>query len=108
MNPDLDIVSVEINGIPSAPLPLFGDKGALRPGMLFVYAALPDQGIHVKIEVRTDGPIELLLVDLSSGLPDIPSVSIEPMPNYIMLQADVSHFPNETVVIKSFTIDGGG
>ena len=110
VNPELDIVSVEINGISSAPLPLFGEEeGALKwPELLFIYEALPDRGIDVKIQVRTDGLIELLLQDQSYGLPDIPGMSIEPMPNHIMPQANVSDFPHQTVVIKSFTIGGGG
>jgi hypothetical protein len=80
----------------------------MRPGLLFFYEALPDGGIETKIEVGSEDPVELLLVDQSFGLPDIPGVSIEPMPHHIMPQEDVSQFANLTVVMKTFTLGGEG
>lgn len=105
-DPELDIVSVEVDGASSAPLPFFGDEGGMVPGLLFFYEALQKEGIDAEVEVGGEDPVELLLVDQSFGLPDIPGVSIEPMPDHIMPQEDVSQFANLTAVMKTFTLGG--
>lgn len=104
-DPALEIVSLEVNGTSSAPL--FGAEAPLfHPGKLFHYYNLPDEGIDAIVEVKTDAPVELVLTALSSGLPEIPGITIEPMPDHVV----PFHWPlgQATVVFKSVTIDGGG
>jgi hypothetical protein len=70
-----------------------------RPGHWgFEYANLPAEGIDVQLEVRASGPVTLVLVDRSSGLPTIPGTNFPARPADSM----PIHSGDQTMVRHSF------
>jgi hypothetical protein len=64
----------------------------------FDYANVPADGIEVKLQARGAGPVKLIVVDRSVGLPEIPGVTFAPRPADSMPQQS----GEETLVRHSF------
>jgi hypothetical protein len=64
----------------------------------FDYANPPVQGIDVQLRVQAAGPVTIVLVDRSSGLPTIPGANFSPRPADSM----PIHSGDQTMVRRSF------
>jgi peptidase M28-like protein len=64
----------------------------------FDYANPPSEGIAVEIRVQARGPVTIVLVDRSSGLPTIPGANLPPRPDDSM----PIHSGDQTMVRRSF------
>ncbi len=64
----------------------------------FDYANPPAGGIDLQLRVQATGPVTLVLVDRSSGLPSIPGINLSPRPADSM----VFHSGDQTMVRRSF------
>jgi peptidase M28-like protein len=64
----------------------------------FEYANPPAEGLDVEIRVPASGPLTIVLVDRSSGLPTIPGANFPPRPDDSM----AIHFGDQTMVRRSF------
>jgi hypothetical protein len=63
------------------------------------YLNLPKEGLDLTLELKSKGPVKMLVYDVSYGLPDEPSLSFSPRPNYMM----PSHFSHsDTTVVSRF------
>lgn len=101
----MEIIPVEVNGVSSAPL--FEAEQPPETGrLLFIYENLPGEGVDAILEVGTDSPVELIIWDVSHGLPETPGMTIEPMPDHVIPFPYVWAY--RTIVFRSVTFDGGG
>jgi hypothetical protein len=64
----------------------------------FDYANLPPEGIELRLQTRGTGPVKLIVVDRSIGLPDVPGVTFSPRP----ADAMQIHSGDETMVRHTF------
>jgi hypothetical protein len=64
----------------------------------FDYANVPAEGIEVKLQARGAGPVRLVVVDRSIGLPEIPGATFAPRPADSMPQRS----GDVTMVLHSF------
>jgi hypothetical protein len=64
----------------------------------FDYANPPAEGIDLRLRVQTSGPIRIVLVDRSSGLPTIPGANFPPRP----ADSIPIHTGDQTMVRRSF------
>jgi hypothetical protein len=64
----------------------------------FNYANAPADGIEVKLQAKGTGPVKLVVVDRSLGLPDVPGATFAPRPADSMPQ----HSGDQTMVRRSF------
>jgi hypothetical protein len=65
----------------------------------------PREGIELALEVNSQKPVNLRVVDLSFGLPSVLTESLQPRPDY-MMPLPVT-FSDATLVSKSFTFNSG-
>lgn len=64
-----------------------------------LYAAPPDEGLEVDVDVPIGTPVELTVADISDGLPAVPGRTFSPRPASVTQQ----QLGDMTVVLKSFT-----
>ncbi|HEY6386316.1 MAG TPA: M20/M25/M40 family metallo-hydrolase [Candidatus Acidoferrum sp.] len=64
----------------------------------FDYTNPPAEGIEVQLRLQASGPVTIVLVDRSSGLPTIPGVNLPPRPSDSM----PIHSGDQTMVRRSF------
>jgi hypothetical protein len=64
----------------------------------FDYANPPDEGFDLQLRVQASGPVTIVLVDRSSGLPTIPGANFPPRPSDSM----PIHSGDQTMVRRSF------
>jgi hypothetical protein len=64
----------------------------------FDYANPPAEGIDLQLRVQASGPVTIVLVDRSSGLPTIPGASFPPRP----ADSTPIHSGDQTMVRRSF------
>ncbi|HMD33218.1 MAG TPA: M28 family peptidase, partial [Candidatus Acidoferrales bacterium] len=74
------------------------DARAQRESWNLLYAAPPQEGIELRMAIPRDSPLEIILADISDGLPAIPGQTFSPRPPGVTQQ----HLADMTVVIKSF------
>ena len=103
VEPELDIISVEVDGIFSEPLSNVKESG--QPFLLFRYVDPPREGFDVVVKVRVENPFGFILIDSTYGLPDVLSLSVKPMPDHIIPYP--YGLSNRTIVMKPFTFVGG-
>jgi len=74
------------------------------------YDVLPEAGIELALTVKPGSPVKLRLVDHSYELPEVPGVTVRPMPDYMAVRPNTIDFnrsplkSNETLVAKTFTL----
>jgi hypothetical protein len=94
--PQLEVLSASVNGHD------LGNPSEARwrqPGHWgFDYSNPPAGGIDVQLRVQTSGPVTIVLVDRSSGLPTIPGANFPPRPPDSM----PIHTGDQTMVRRSF------
>jgi hypothetical protein len=64
----------------------------------FAYVNLPIEGIELRLRARGTGPVKLIVVDRSMGLPDVPGTIFAPRPADLMPQGT----GDQTLVRRSF------
>ena len=64
-----------------------------------LYAAPPEDGVEITLMVPTEKPLELILADISDGLPATPGQTFAARPAEVTQQ----HFADATVVLKSYS-----
>jgi MFS family permease len=70
-----------------------------RPGHWdFEYANPPAEGIDLELHIQASGPVTIVLVDRSSGLPTIPGANLPPRP----ADSIPEHSGDQTMVRRSF------
>ncbi len=78
------------------------DLGAATKSQLTVqYYGLPAEGIDLTLVTAGQGPVRVAVEERSNGLPDVPSMTIQPRPASIMPAPFENADP--TIVQKSFT-----
>ena len=94
--PQSEVLSASVNGRD------LGKPSEARwhePGQWgFDYANPPAEGIEVELRVRGAGPVTVVLVDRSSGLPSIPGADFPPRPDDSM----AIHSGDQTMVRRSY------
>jgi hypothetical protein len=66
----------------------------------FAYANAPADGIEVTLHAKGTGPVKLVVVDRSLGLPEVPGTTFAPRPADSMPQ----HSGDQTMVRRSFVL----
>jgi hypothetical protein len=75
-----------------------------RAGSLRVsFAAPPPEGLELLLETRTDAPLDLVVEDLSYGLPEVAGQTFRPRPGDAM-PAPAYRTSDTTIVRKSFAL----
>jgi hypothetical protein len=64
----------------------------------FAYVNLPMEGIELRLRAKGTGPVKLIVVDRSTGLPDVPGTIFPPRPADLMPQGS----GDQTLVHRSF------
>ena len=93
-----EIVTAAVDG---RPLDL-SDYSLAREGRLYLtYAGVQPAGAELTLAVRSPGPITIDVAETTSGLPDLPGMTIRPRPADIM---PALGFPRDpTIVRRTFT-----
>lgn len=101
--PSADVLGATVNGKPidirAAPA-----WAATLPWGL-VYWAVPSEGIELALEANPSASLNVLAVDRTEGLPELPNTSFKPRPDTIVPSPSlgVARYSNATLVSKSFT-----
>jgi len=64
-----------------------------------LFAAPPESGLEIELEVPAGSPVQLTVADISDGLPAIPGRVFSPRPSSVTLR----QWADMTVVVRSFT-----
>jgi len=97
---ELEVAELAVNG-KRATKPLSAVTGASDEYRRFYYVGLPEEGIELKMELKTSAPLELKLEDWSYGLPQIPSRPFTARPDYLI--AAPYPYSDCSVVMRSIT-----
>jgi hypothetical protein len=74
-----------------------------REQLAFSYAGVPEKGFELSLTVDSSEPIEVMVQDISEGLPEVPGMEIEPREPWMMpLQTQAM---DPTKVKKSFVFE---
>ncbi|MGH9763535.1 MAG: hypothetical protein ACREDR_39910, partial [Blastocatellia bacterium] len=68
-----------------------------------LFAAIPKEGFDLTLQVRHQGNLHVTLLDVTSGLPDLPGFSYKPRPDNLML-APYMGISDTTIVRHSFEV----
>ncbi|HEX5873969.1 MAG TPA: hypothetical protein VFY60_04925, partial [Pyrinomonadaceae bacterium] len=60
-------------------------KGVARGQWGLQYFGLPEEGAEVALEVKQSGPLTIRVTDRSYGLPQLPGLTVNPRPDYMVL-----------------------
>lgn len=95
-----EVVSASING-----KQIKQDEAAMRPGPKapwgLSYYALPEEGIELSLDLKSNAPVHLRVNDRSYHLPSIPGMNLQARPEGIIPSS--FQYSDSTLVSKSFT-----
>jgi hypothetical protein len=93
-----EIVAATVDGKPFE-LILLPERAPHR--LQFTYYALPEKGFELQLSIRSAAPVRITVQDVTSGLPTIPGMTIQPRPASLM-PALIPTWRDPTMVSKSF------
>lgn len=80
---------------------LAGGDGQARPPWSLQYWGAPAEGVELRLEVKTSGPVKMVVVERTDGLPQVPDRSFRPRPDHLMPSPSPSS--DAAFVGKTFT-----